>query len=186
MKKWWMAAVVAAMLLSACGEGQQQQTNASEQSMDITYTGSFTHEMEGVHAVMDSYRVYTLDALTTAQQQNGIEKGERVLEAVLTVQNDTATPIYFSPDVFLTTEGKQFSNEAERLALAEAITSSVIAPDESASFTLAYRLPKDVTAATMQIPVAFTAAHSTSSGDALGDIGEWKLSLNESMGDNTH
>lgn len=187
MKKWWMSVAIAALVLSACGEAEQAHDSDELQTV-TTYDETFTHEMEGVRVTMDGYRVETLKDVTEAQQQNGIIEGERVLQANITVQNDTTTSIYYAPNVYVFVNDEQLANEAERLTVGDAVAPVPIEPAANATFTVAFRLPSDVLAqqATMQIPVAFTEPNSTSSGDALGDFGEWTLSLHGSGDNKTH
>ena len=179
LKKWLVGVTMAAALLAACGDMEQQNGEVNETA--YTSEASFTHEMEQVRASMDAYTVGPLTVLTEAQQQNGIAEHEIVLEAALTVQNDTAATVYFTPDVYVTVNDTLLNNEAERLALAEAPVSTAIAAGAAQTFTVAFRIPQqaydEATTATMQIPVAYTMANSTSSGDALRDIAEWTLPI---------
>lgn len=177
MKRWLAVVLVAGALLSACGEQPTQQQNEALYEANNVYS----HTMEQLELSMKHYSITKLTSLSAEQQQNGIEENTIILEARLTLTNTLASAVYYAPNVMLIVGGQQLVNEAERLALAGPITSTEIAPNEQQHFTIAFEIPESLyeqhSVATLQLPTAFTVSGSTSSGDALGDNGEWKIPL---------
>ncbi|MEE1130552.1 MAG: hypothetical protein UHX00_02860 [Caryophanon sp.] len=167
MKKWFMGVVAAAVVLSSCG--------TAEEGISYTNGDDFTHKMEGVNVLLSRYSVASLTDVTEEYEQLGFAVGDMMLSAVLTVQNNTAAPIYYSPNFSLLMGNEQL------MSANFSADSVMIEPGEAAAFNEMYRIPDALyeaeRTATMQVPVAFKLPNSTSSGDALGDFGEWTLPM---------